>query len=106
MEAGRLRHRITIQSRQLIDNSILEKVEQWSDYVTVWASVEPVTGNQFYAAKQLTSGVDGKIIMRYRDGILPTMRVLYDGRILTIVSLLTVGERNREIQIFYKEALD
>ena len=106
MQAGRLRHRIIIQSRELVENEINEMVEEWGEGFTVWASVEPVRGNQYYAAKQLDSKVDGVIIMRYRDGIEPTMRILYDDRILNIISILTVKERKRELHIMYAEALD
>lgn len=106
MQSGRLRHRIKIQQRTMTPNAIGEVVPVWSDYATVWASVEPATASKYYAAKQLDAKVDGVIIMRYRDGIEPTMRVVYDGRTLEIISLLTVKERNREIHIMYKEALD
>jgi SPP1 family predicted phage head-tail adaptor len=106
MQAGRLRHRITVQENTPTQNEIGEWVDAWTDYATVWASVEPARGSQYYQAKQLDSKVDGTIIMRYRDDIEPTMRVIHDGRTLKIVSLLTVKERKRELHIMYSEALD
>ena len=106
MQSGRLRHRITIQSRELVPNEIGEMEEEWAPLATVWASVEPARGNQYYAAKQLDAKVDGVVIMRYRSDIEPTMRIIYDGRILKIISLLTVKERKRELHIMYAEALD
>lgn len=106
MGAGKYKHRITIQSCTQTENEIKEKVKTWSDFATVWALVEPATGKLYFTAKQLDSKVDGRIIMRYRTGILPTMRAVFEGRALDFVSLITVKEAKREIHIMYTEALD
>jgi SPP1 family predicted phage head-tail adaptor len=106
MQSGRLRHRITIQQNIQAQNEIGEWVDDWSEFATVWAAIEPALGKEYYAAKQIDSKVDGKIRIRYLDGLEPTMRVVWQGRILHIVSLLTVQEKKREILIMYSEALD
>ena len=106
MKSGNLRHRITIQQQVKSQNAIKEWVTSWEDWATVWASIEPAAGSQYYEAKQLDSKVDGKIRIRYRMGVKPTMRVLYGNRVLSIVSVIQPQENKRELILMYSEALD
>lgn len=106
MQVGRLRHRITIEQNAQFQNTIGEWIDNWVPWAIVWAAIEPVTGRDFYITRQIDSQVDGKVRIRYREGLLPTMRINYQDRILHIVSLLVVRELKTEIHIFYKEALD
>lgn len=106
MRSGNLRHRITIQQNTRTQNEIDEWIDGWSEFATVWAAIEPAIGKEYYAAKQIDSRVDGKIRIRYLEGLEPTMRIIWGERILNIISLMTVQERKREILIMYSEALD
>jgi len=106
VKSGQLKHRITIQQQVKTKNAIGEQIVSWETWVTCWASIEPAAGNQYYAAKQLDSKVDGKAKIRYRTGLKPTMRILYGNRILNIVSIIQPQENRREIIIMYSESLD
>jgi len=106
MEAGKLRHRITLQQPQVTLNTIREEYSTWADVATVWGAVEPATGSWYYAGKQGESKVDGRVRIRYRSDILPTWRIKFGDRYLSIVSILNPQERNIELQIMYSEALD
>lgn len=106
MNAGKLKHRITIQKQVRAKNSFNEWVTTYTDWWTGWAEILPATGSSYYASKQLDSSVDGVVKMRYRKGVLPTMRVLYGERVLSIVSIVIPQESKREIHLMYSEALD
>lgn len=106
MQIGKLNRRITIQENTPEQNDIGEWVDSWSDWATVWAAIEPASGKLFYESKQLDSKVDGRIRIRYIEGLEPTMQIVFEGRILNIVALLNVKENRREIHIMYSEALD
>jgi SPP1 family predicted phage head-tail adaptor len=106
MKAGDLRHRVTLQQPVAGSNTIGEIVNTWADVATVWAAVEPATGSWYYAGQQAESKVDGRVRIRYRSDVLPTWRIKFGDRYLTIVSILNPNERNKETVIMYTEQLD
>ncbi len=106
MRAGRLRHRITLQIPSRVQNVIGEWSDSWNDWATIWASVEPNSGKRYFEAMQATSDVQGTVVIRYRTGVLPTMRILYGGRIFKIVTIIQPKENMRELHLLYKEDLD
>ncbi len=78
MDAGRLRHRVTIQrpvrERQAL-GSFEEKFEDWFE---TWASVEPLGPREYVAAAMIASDITTRIRIRWavaRTGIDATMRV-------------------------------
>ena len=106
MKAGELKQRITIQIPQRSKNAFGEWIDTFADWVTVWAALEPLTGGRYLQSKQLTAEVTGVVRIRYRTGLLPTMRLLYGMRIFNIVSIVQPKEAKRELHIYYREALD
>lgn len=88
MRAGRLRHRIDIQRKVTERNPETGALlgESWE---TVWekcpAAVEPLSSREFIAAKAEQIEATGRMVIRYRPGVLATMRILYRGQIYTIV---------------------
>jgi SPP1 family predicted phage head-tail adaptor len=86
MRAGKLRHRIEIQHKvTLRDPSSGNFLEpSWVEFANVWASVEDSSARDLVAAKAAKSQATGRMVIRYRPGVLPTMRVLYRGEIYSI----------------------
>jgi SPP1 family predicted phage head-tail adaptor len=106
MNPGELRHKITIQKLVNIQDTFGQPVEQWPDVVTVWASVNPIIGREFFAAQQVNSEVTHKIKMRYRSDITSDMRIKLGNRIFDIISPpINPGEKKIELQIMCKERL-
>lgn len=106
MRAGDLTNRILIQ--RPVDtgrrNQVGEPEIIWADVCTVWAAVEPVRGREYWAAQQVNGEATVRIRMRYRPGIDRTMRVLFGGRILQLISPpINVQERNVELQLMCVE---
>lgn len=98
MQAGQLRHSITIQKR----TSTVSHGEQsttWTDFVRAFASVQPLTGREALVSRQETADVSHKVIMRYQAGITPAMRVSYNGRFFDVQAVLNIDERNRELHL-------
>ena len=106
MRAGRFNKRITFREKIETQNEIGEWVISYEDWATVWAAIEPMTGKMYFQAKQANSEVEGIVVIRYRKGILPTMQIKYGDRIFSIISIIQPKENHRELDIFYKEALD
>lgn len=97
IEAGKLRHRITIQAKGMTQDPVTgEMVEGWSDMVSVWASVEPLSAREFIAAQANQSEITARIVIRYRPGILPTMRILHRGKVYAIQGVLPDADSGLE----------
>jgi len=106
MKAGQLKHRIVIEQQTQTKNAIDEIILTWSTFCTVWAAIEPATGQSYYAANQLESKVDGRVRIRYRADLEPTMRIKFGDRILNIISIVHPQENHRELHLMYSEGLD
>lgn len=110
MHAGKLRHRITFQEPNRTANAIGEMVEIWQDVCTAWAAIEPLTGRQYFDARQATSEADGKITIRYMN-VLDTWRIVWSDpnsgeKVFDIISIIQPQQGGKETQILYKERLD
>lgn len=105
MRAGELRHRVTIQKNQPIRNSYGEMEDAWINFATVWASIEGISGREYFMAHQTQAQTDYRIKMRYIDGVKPSMRVIYGVRIFNIQSVLDPDGRRKELHLMCKEVV-
>lgn len=95
--AGKLRHKVTIQARGEVQDPVSgEMVPGWTDFASVWASIEPLSARDFIAAQANQSEITARIVIRYREGILPTMRILHRGRVYAIQGVLSDAESGLE----------
>ena len=78
MRAGKLRHKITIQSYTDTANDFGEVSKGWSDLASVWAFVRPLRGNESYYNKQVAPEMTHEIRMRYRSDIQPNYRINFN----------------------------
>jgi SPP1 family predicted phage head-tail adaptor len=96
LQIGKLDRRITIQQlTKGVGEDYGEPTETWSDWVTVWANVYSGAGREFEQARQVNAEIDTQFQIRWRPGILATMRILYDGRYYDIQRIQEVGRRDR-----------
>lgn len=100
---GNLRHRITLQKPVIIRDSIGQELEEWQDVATVWASVEPLSGKEYFNAKQTNSEVSTKITIRYLESITPFMRLFFQKHTYNILSVINFEERNIYLQLLCSE---
>ena len=96
MQIGKLRHKITIEDVTETINDIGEIVEEWEEFATVWAEILPLRGREYWASKQTTSEITGKIRIRYLADITSKMRVKFGERIFDIEAVLNTDERKIE----------
>lgn len=105
MNPGNYRHKITIQERLTGQDSYGAPMESWTDLATAWASIEPLSGRELYAAQELNSEINVRIKMRYRPGVLSSMRILYGTRIFDILAVVDIEERHRVLELLCKEMM-
>lgn len=106
IRAGRLKHRITIQGPSSSINAQGGKIKGWSDIETVWASVEPLTGREFFENHQMESEISTRIIIRYRGGLNTHMRVKFGNKYYKIVSIINPQEKNEGLELMALETED
>lgn len=101
--AGLLRHQITIESPTRTQDSLGEPLLTWSTFATTRASVEPLRGMELIQAAGVEANITHRVTIRFRDGLRPDMRIRHRGRVLNIVSVSDIEERERRIEIMCKE---
>ena len=103
MKIGRLRHKIIIEKPTETTSDTGDVIQSWADFATVWAEVTPLKGREYWASKQTTSEITGKIRIRYLDGITPKMRVKFGSRIFNIEAVLNPDEKKIETILLVSE---
>lgn len=108
MNAGRLRHRVTIQQPVLSPDGLGGGSKTWSNVATVWADVTTSEGNvginlETVVSDQTRSLNMYRVKMRYRAGVGTNMRLLHRGRVLEILSVANIDERNKEMTLLCRE---
>ena len=84
-------------------------IQTYSKYITRWASLSGVTGNEKYIAGDLVSVVSHKIIVLY-DGktkfLTNKHRITYKNRVFNINAAINIREENKEFLILAKEVIN
>lgn len=92
------RHRIDFLHRVKGRDEYGEPIEEWKPFKEgIWASMEPLLGNEFFAAYTTDSKVEVKFNMRYVPGITNDMRIKHGNDIYEILSAVNVKGLNREL---------
>lgn len=74
----------------------------WTDLTTVWGSVEPLLGNEYFKAETFETKVEIKFRCYFFSGVTNEMRVNYAGTDYDILSAINVKNLNREYLIYAK----
>lgn len=102
MRAGLLRQRVTLQEKTVTRNEFNEEIISWSDWATVWASVEDLSGREFLEAERAGAEVRTRIRMRYRSGVLEEMRAVWGSRTFEVKAVLEADTKHRELHLMCK----
>lgn len=106
INAGKYRHPITIQKRDLTQNSYGETTDNWVDVVKVRAGIYPISGAEFLNSYESHSEVSHKVHTRFVPvGITPDMRIMFNERVFRILSVINFQEVDKELQIMCKELI-
>lgn len=89
MQAGKLRHQVTIQEPVTVQNPDIGAVNKtWRDVAIVWAEVYPLSAREFIAAQASQGEITTRITIRFRTGITRKHRILFRGAIYNIEGVL------------------
>jgi len=86
--------RITIQSVTRTQNSFGEMIETWATWATVWAEVKRKAGRENTDSDAVRAESDVEFMIRYKSGLLPTMRIVFESNNYDISSIAEIGRRD------------
>lgn len=101
---GQLSQRVTIQTLDSTPDRGGGRSKTWLDIATVWASVEPLRGEELVYAMKISDRITHKIVMRYRE-LEPKQRLVHKGQPYNIRSILNEGSRNRKLVILAEQGV-
>lgn len=94
IQAGKLRHKITIQQSTTAVNGIGEKTDTWTTFATRRAEVTNNIGSELQNSDQVKGKRAVVFILRYLSGVSIQMRVSWDSRVFDIVDVDNVKGLN------------
>ena len=114
MRIGPMRHAVRLQSRGIGADTRGQAVQQWADYATVFAAVEPMSGRQYIVAGRQAADVSTVVKIRYRPGVNVKDRVIFRDhfvvpardRVFEVDAVMNVNERNRETHLMCREVIE
>ncbi len=106
MNPGLLKHLITFQQANVIEDELSQEIEEWTDYKSLRAMIKTMKGSEYFAAASVQAERTYRFIIRYRNDIDNSMRILYKGRIFDIVEPpINDDEENKTLTIIAKERI-
>ena len=97
MQAGKLRHRITLQKPVKTQSASTGAViNTWEDVAVLWADVVDLSAREFIAAQAAQSEITTRITVRHRDDVTSKHRILFGGRVYNIHGALADDKSGRE----------
>jgi len=112
--SSRLRHRLTLQQEIQTPDGAGGSSKSWQDVTDLWAEIIPVVSSgkssrgssteQLFAG-QVQSEINHRILLRYRDGVTASMRLVFEGRIFNIRYVANTEERRNTLEILAQEGV-
>lgn len=96
-----------IQTLTTSQDSTGQPVETWSDTIEQWASIEPLSGREFWTAREQSADTTARIRFRYSQhtkNLSPASnRLKYGTRVYELESVINTGERDKEVVCMCRE---
>jgi SPP1 family predicted phage head-tail adaptor len=96
---GRMSERVILQSPGSTRDSFGQVQTSWTPVVTVWASVQALRGREFFAAAQVQQEQSLKVRIRQRTDVLPSWRLVWQGRNHDITAVIPIGKEWTELMV-------
>ena len=105
IRAGRLRHRLTLQSKTCTRDSYGAAIVAWATVRTVWGAIEPLSGRELTAQSQVQAEAQVKILLRYTTGIDTTWRVSHDSKYYDILAVINHDEKDYMLTLLCRQGV-
>lgn len=95
IDPGQLTERVRIEQAVEVRNSFGETVQSWETFADRWASVDTLSSREFLLQGKQQTEATHRVRMRFVTGLTSTMRIIWRGKTLEIISLLEQYNRSR-----------
>jgi SPP1 family predicted phage head-tail adaptor len=106
MEAGNLSNRVSVQEPVSVPDGYGGKTVTWTNYLDIWAMIEPLKGRALYYAQQIDEKVDARIVVRYSAAgakntslIQPGWRIVQNGIVYRISAIVDPDMRKEVLEL-------
>lgn len=97
MQAGKLRHRISLQKPVKVQSPTTGAiVNSWQEVTTLWADIAPLSAREFVAAQATQSQVTARITIRFRNDVTAKHRIVHGQKIFNIEGVLADDKSGRD----------
>lgn len=93
MRAGKIDRPIVIEQQTVTQDAMGQEIPVWSVFYACYAQWQPMMGNERFRASGLHAVEVGKFTTRYKEGILPTMRIVFNGNYYRITGIAEIPRR-------------
>lgn len=93
-----LREKIQIQKKSE-QSGPFPPLDDYDDYISIWAEVRFLRGRNFYAAKAANVKTDVEFIIRHRTDLDETMRVVHKGKDYEIEGIVPMDNTSSYMMI-------
>lgn len=97
------KHLVSIQRQSSTQGATGQPANTWTETATWWASINPVSGREYFNASGERAEVTHKIEGRYGPTIAPRDRIVHGSRVFNVKSVLNLEECNHWLQLMATE---
>ena len=101
MDIGSLRHQVRLETPTTTADGEGGYTTTWALLGVVYAAIEPATQRSLerLVANAVSSDASHVVTVRYIDGVTTKTRVLFLGRVLSVVGIQNIEERNEILRL-------
>ena len=103
---GKLNKRITFLAYNEVDDELGQKTQDLKVVKTVWGSLYPTRGYEYYEAQKLRAKTTFKVYVRYIPDITNDNYIKYKDKFYAIESVNNVDMENKILEIYATEYLN
>lgn len=106
MRPGPMRHRVVLQQRTSGLDDAGGVRDAWETFATRRAALERAAGREVWASAQRSGRVPAVFRLRWLAGVTSAMRLVHDGRVHNITSVVDQEGRREELVITADELVE
>lgn len=103
VRVGRLKDLVTLQKLSETLDDFGQPTQDWVTEASCWAGIEPISGRERIAGDQVYADLTHRVMMRYRSGVTPKMRIVQADRILEIAAVIDRDNRHEQLELLCTE---
>jgi SPP1 family predicted phage head-tail adaptor len=102
-ELARKNRSVVIQRRGTAQGTTGQVIESWTTTATVFASISPISGREYFNASGERAEVTHRVVIRYGPSVAARDRIVYGSRVFDIKSVIDMEEKNRQLVLMCTE---